>query len=61
MTERQFYRPDELATAMGESLDNIYRWIRKGKIKVVRLDRKIWIRRAEFNRIVHGEPETLNK
>lgn len=52
MSQKAFYRPDELATALGEPVRNIYRWIRRGKIDHVKVDRKIMIPRKEFVRIV---------
>jgi len=50
--ERHFYRPDELARALDEETDAIYRLIRLGLIRHIRLRKKIKIPREEYERVL---------
>jgi len=37
MTEKQFYRPDEIAKMLRFAKSTIYRWIRTGKIRAIKM------------------------
>jgi transposase len=58
MTEKDTYRPDELATALGVSIWTIYRRLKKDRIRHTHLDeythRNARIPKAEFERLVKG-------
>ena len=56
MTDKQFYRPDELADRLQVCLETVYRWIRKEQIRVLHLPGKILIPHDEFQYIIEHGP-----
>ena len=50
MQEKEFYKPSELARFLGVSKMTIYRYIKKGEIKVARLGKTILIPKQEFEK-----------
>jgi excisionase family DNA binding protein len=48
---KQFYRPDEAATILGVCTKTIYRLIRDGKLKAVRIRSVLRISRQEIERL----------
>ncbi len=52
--ERMFYRPQELADICGVNVLTVYRWIKEGKLKAIKLGQ--WrIPKAEVERIMLKE------
>lgn len=51
---KRYYRPDELARELDEPVRNVYFWIERGKIRVVKFGKKRKIERAEFMRVVEN-------
>jgi excisionase family DNA binding protein len=52
MIEKDFYRPDELAARLDESVRNVYIWINQDLIRHVHVGKKLKIPRAEFERVL---------
>ncbi len=47
MTERTAYRLSEVRAALGISRSTMWRWIKKGKIKVTPLCGRSWVKRED--------------
>jgi excisionase family DNA binding protein len=52
-TERLAYSPMEAASTLGLCLNSVYKMLRRGQLKGVRVDRKILIPRTEIERLLH--------
>lgn len=52
MTDKQFYRPDELACAIDVSISTVRRWIKRGLVMHVHMVRGIRIPTEEYTRIL---------
>jgi excisionase family DNA binding protein len=52
INERMAYSPMEAASALGLCLNSIYKMLKRGQLKGVRIDRKILIPKAELERLL---------
>ena len=55
---KEFYRPDEAATILDVSKKTIYRHIRDGKLRAVRIRSILRISRKEIDRLVNNKKTT---
>jgi excisionase family DNA binding protein len=55
MTEKDTYRPDELAAATDLSIWTIYRMLKRDEIKHSHIGHSVRIPKDEFMRLVKGE------
>jgi excisionase family DNA binding protein len=55
MENKDFYKVSEVAKIMSVSRLTAYRWIKEGKIKVVRIGKTMRIPRKEIERILQQE------
>lgn len=46
MSEKQFYRPAEIATIMGVTKATVRRWIKEGEIEAVKMKNRYYIDRS---------------
>lgn len=51
MTEKDYYRPDEVATLLQISQETVYRWMRGGKLKPVKIEGVTRIPKEELERL----------
>ena len=58
MIERMAYSPMEAASSLGLCLNSIYKMLKRGQLKGVKIDRKILIPKSELDRLLSGKPET---
>jgi len=54
MMGKMAFSPQEAALMLGLCLNTVYKLIREGKLKAVKLDRKILIPRIEIERLLFG-------
>ena len=52
INERMAYSPMEAASSLGLCLNSIYKMLKRGQLKGVRIDRKILIPKAELERLL---------
>ena len=57
MTERTAYRLSEVRAALGISHSTLYRWIEDGKIAVVKLCGRSFVRREDLKGLMGDEEE----
>jgi len=58
---KEFYRPDEAATILDVSKKTIYRHIRDGKLRAVRIRSILRISRKEIYRLTRHKKSPLRK
>ena len=56
VSEKLAYSPQEAAMTLGLCLNTIYKLLKQGKLKAVKLDRKILIPRYEIDRLLNIKP-----
>jgi excisionase family DNA binding protein len=54
------YSPQEAAMTLGLCLNTIYKLIKQGQLRSVKLDRKILIPTTEIERLLSPESSTVN-
>jgi len=55
VNERMAYSPMEAASKLGLCLNSIYKMIKRGQLKGIRVDRKILIPKTELERLLAGQ------
>ena len=57
IVERIAYSPMEAASSLGLCLNSIYKMLKRGQLKGVKIDRKILIPKSELERLLSGKPK----
>lgn len=55
--EKQFYTMQEIADILTIDYVTVYRWIKAGKLKAVKLNSIVRVSKEAFNEFVNREPE----
>lgn len=59
MVERVSLRPAEAAEAIGCNIATLYRWRRKGLLRIVRIENSAFVPMADINRLLGLSPDAL--
>ncbi|MFY9812957.1 MAG: helix-turn-helix domain-containing protein [Dehalococcoidales bacterium] len=57
IVERMAYSPMEAASSLGLCLNSIYKMLKRGQLRGVKIDRKILIPKSELERLLSGKPK----
>jgi len=58
--EKMAYSPQEAAITLGLCLNTIYKLLKRGQLRSVKLDRKILIPRTEIERLIRPESPAIS-